>query len=386
MKAIVLIADRAYPALSGSKVRNLHLWPEVKKLGVEVRVLGLDLTSEQPGRPQPLIPGMDAEAFRHQREILPRRLLNAVRYSYHQWPFSHALAARVDELVAEWRPDIVHAEELKMAAYLPALRGKKGPRQTVTFHNMESDLLRRTGSSGYDFGRPLVEACHRANLEAFEANVIASVNLCLAYSPVDRKRYQEKYQVGNWAETRGGVKIVEGSAEYQPQSRNALLAGSLGYLPNVEGLYWFLDKIRPLLAPDLKLTVAGSRASEEARRRIQAAGISFLDTPPDLVPLYHEHAISLVPLLSGSGTRGRILESLGNGRAVVTTTIGAEGLELPAGLRIADSPEAFAEAVKELVGAPNERLAMAKAGYERVKNFYAWPVVARELLQSWESG
>jgi glycosyltransferase involved in cell wall biosynthesis len=385
MKAVVLISDRAYPALSGSKVRNLFLWRELRAQGVELRLLGMDLSPK--GDSTPLVPGMEAEAFRHRRQILPLRAWNAALYSYHQWPYCKELAERVDELVGSWQPDLVHAEELRMAAYLPALRGKNSrARQTATFHNVESDLILRTGSTALSVAKPLVENLHRRTLAGFEKRVIDSLDRCLAYSDVDLESYRRKYGLGNWRSTRGGASVNEADCAPEITEPSALIAGSLGYAPNVEGIEWFLEKVKPQLDKNIRLTVAGSNASPALRKKITEAGIAFIDRPPEMAPLYASHALSLVPLLSGSGTRGRILESLGCARAVVTTTIGAEGLELAEGegLVRADDSKRYAETVNQLMKNRDERARIARSGFERVRERYAWKAVASDLKKIWE--
>jgi glycosyltransferase involved in cell wall biosynthesis len=357
----------------------------MRSLGVDLQLLGLDLS--RSGESAPLVPGLPGEAFRHERQPLPLRALNAAFFSYHQWPYCGALAGRVDELVAQWRPDVVHAEELRMAAYLPALRGKKcKARQTVTFHNVESDLILRTGSSSLGFAKAFVEPMHRLNLERFESRVIQRLDLCLAYSEVDMTKYQRKFPGGRWRATRGGASASAESRAPEVEEPSALIAGSLGYAPNVEGIEWFLEKVLRHARQGIRFTVAGSNASPALREKIAAASFVFVDTPADLAPLYASHSLSLVPLLNGSGTRGRILESLGHGRAVVATTIGAEGLELAEGdgLVRADDPLAFAEALNRLTANHEERRRMAEKGFARVREKFDWRVVATDLAKIWE--
>jgi len=380
MRALVLVSDRPWPPITGSRVRNAHLWPAVRRLGVEVTILGLD----QGGRPAGPDPS-DIELYALDREPLPVRAMHALEYSYHEWPRSLALARRVTRLLEEWRPDIVHAEELRMAAYLPEPRPAQRFIRTVTLHNVESDLLRQTGSTAYRIGRPLIELLHRRSLLSFERRAVHAVDLALTYSARDLARYRELYPAARWGATRNGTNASDVTPAPQPKEAKILLVGSLSYAPNVEGLGWFLDRVLPILPPEIKVTVAGSRASEAVKQRLMKSRVGFVDSPPDLKPLYAKHALCAVPLFRGSGTRTKILEALAHERAVISTTVGAWGLDLAAGegLVIADDAESFATQIRRLAGAPAEREELARKGRAAVLQRYDWPVVAAEFVGAW---
>jgi glycosyltransferase involved in cell wall biosynthesis len=273
-----------------------------------------------------------------------------------------------------------------MAAYLPA-RGGGSARavRTVTLHNVESDLLRQTGSTVIRTGRALIEAIHRASLARFERATVQAADLTFAYSGSDRARYSALYPEARWAATRNGTDAAAISPAPQPTTPAVLLVGSVGYAPNVHGLYWFLERVLPLLPSEITVTVAGSRAADDVRRRLARSAVRFEDSPADLAPLYAAHALSIVPVFQGSGTRGKILESLAHERAVVTTTPGVAGLELGEGegYVVADDADRFAASVARLVASPQEREALARRGRAAVLERYSWSRVAADLLAAW---
>jgi glycosyltransferase involved in cell wall biosynthesis len=130
-----------------------------------------------------------------------------------------------------------------------------------------------------------------------------------------------------------------------------LFVGSLDYEPNLEGIRWFIKEVHPhLLASneDYQLTVAGRNPSQTFLRELQSADrTSVLPNVVDLAALYQSHCISIVPLLSGSGSRLKIPESLIHGCPVISTGIGAEGYDsfnIP-GLTISDTPQDFTKAI-----------------------------------------
>jgi glycosyltransferase involved in cell wall biosynthesis len=148
-----------------------------------------------------------------------------------------------------------------------------------------------------------------------------------------------------------------------------------------------------LLKDRLSVTVAGSGAGGAVRTMLAAPAIAgrvrFIDSPSQMAPLYAAHSLTAIPLLEGSGTRGRILESLANGRLVVTTPKGAEGLDLGTeqGVLLATSPADFAETLfrwADAASAPDRRR-LAAQGRERVRVTHDWSVVAREIVEAWSA-
>src|SRR5579885_1067274 len=133
----------------------------------------------------------------------------------------------------------------------------------------------------------------------------------------------------------------------------------------------------------LRLPAPGQDRSSE---RIQRAGAQFIDTPRDLSPLYRESAICAVPVLEGSGTRGKILEACAYQRVVLTTTRGLEGLDLrpgEEGVIVADDAAEFARALDRWSTETSDRIRLAQAGRAAVLARYDWRSVAEDLLRQW---
>jgi glycosyltransferase involved in cell wall biosynthesis len=384
MRVLVLISDRPYPPITGTRVRNFHLWLAVSRLGAEVRVLGTDTGR---GAPEPAVfPGMDAEFCRYDRPPLPIRAWDVFMHSYHEMPRCGALARRVDEVAASWRPDVIHAEELRMAAFLPCLRGgESGAKESVTFHNVETDLFETIGDPPVPFARSLAKGLHARSLWRFQKRAVRQTDLRFAYSAFDRERYARLFPEVAWSVTRNGTDASGLCPAPQPAEPKILLVATWSYEPNRLGLIWFLEGVMPRLVPGVQVTVAGSGASESLRERLAQSRVRFVDTPIDLKPLYDEHALVVVPLLEGSGTRGKILEALAHERLVVTTTKGAEGLELREGVLIGDGSEALAARINAMLASPENRAAAARRGREAVLATYDWTVVATELKEAWDA-
>jgi polysaccharide biosynthesis protein PslH len=165
----------------------------------------------------------------------------------------------------------------------------------------------------------------------------------------------------------------------------------MDWLANQQGVMWFVREILPLIRkrrPQSTFAVVGRtpppaiRALAEKDPLIRVTG-----TVPDVRPWFWEAGVSVVPLLVGGGTRLKIYEAMAARAPVVSTTIGAEGLEYTPGetIRIADRPEDFAEQCLDLIEDAAARQRMTAAAWERVNAGFSWENVSRQfdaLLQS----
>lgn len=387
MRILVLVHDRIQPAITGARVRNFYLWPALSRLGHEVRLIGLDVqrTSESPLGP----PNIDAAFVKAERELLPARACHAALYSHYQWPYAHRLATVVDRVAAEWGPDVIHAEELRMAQYLPALRGRHANAfQTLTLHNVETELAATTMSLDVGIHR-ILNHLRRATLKRYERKAVSAVDLVFAYSPTDLRRYRELYPDATWSCTRNGANAAYVTPAPPPQQPSILVTGTLSYWPNIDGLKWLLANVKPQIARGVALTVAGSGATPEVRRLVEESSIAFADTPKDLAPFFTSHSVCAIPLLAGGGTRGRVLEALAHGRPVVTTTKGIEGLEdlVGNGVVVCDDATSFANELNHwsTVPPPAELVDAVQRGRAAVLGRYDWSRVAVELAKEWSA-
>lgn len=154
--------------------------------------------------------------------------------------------------------------------------------------------------------------------------------------------------------------------------------GSLDWEPNVDGVLWFVHVILPLIRkrhPGVVFQIAGRRVPERIRALHDGSHVIVLGEVEDAQSTRASWVVNVVPLRSGSGIRIKILEALAGGDAVVTTTVGCEGIGLhnEAEALIADDPQAFADACSNLLEAPNMARAMGERGRAFVAERYAWP-------------
>lgn len=164
-----------------------------------------------------------------------------------------------------------------------------------------------------------------------------------------------------------------------------LFCGALWTLPNAEGLYWFCKKVLPVIKlqnPALKLlVVGGGKLPEKYSIEDTDDNITFVGQVHDLNEWYDKSAIAIAPLLTGSGTRLKILEAMGNGVPVVSTSKGAEGIEYSNGenIFIADSEEEFAAAICRLIADKKSRQKLSRNARALTADKYDWKIVGQKM-------
>ena len=156
-----------------------------------------------------------------------------------------------------------------------------------------------------------------------------------------------------------------------------LFVGALEYSPNIDAVTYFVQEILPRIRarhPGARVNIVGVRPREAALRLHNGADVVVAGSVPDLEPYYRKAALVVVPMRLGGGTRIKVLEALAHGKAVVTTSIGAEGLSLGGGdaLEIVDGPDAFADACVRLLGDAGARRRLGENGRAQVLQRYEW--------------
>jgi glycosyltransferase involved in cell wall biosynthesis len=218
----------------------------------------------------------------------------------------------------------------------------------------------------------------------FERQACRAAARVVAVSERDARTMRELFGVTRVTAIPTGVDI-EGLTPLDPppdQTIDLVFVGSMDWLPNVDGIQWFVREVLPLIRrqrPECSVAIVGRTppASIAALGRDDER-IRVTGTVPDIRPLLWSAAVSIVPLRIGGGTRLKIYEAMAARVPVVSTTVGAEGLEVhhPDDIRLADSPEAFAAACSELLANAELRRRQTAAARDMVVARFSWEHVA----------
>jgi Glycosyl transferases group 1 len=251
-------------------------------------------------------------------------------------------------------------------------------RVLVSMHNIESDLMDQRAKAAPSPATGLPMAMETRLLRRLEAEVAAKYPLILTtQADADALPGVKEAIV-----CRNGIFSAEGQrGAYQPLSM--VFTGALDWEPNVAGLVWFAREVWPIVRgaePGATVTVAGRNPGPAVVQACDRTGITLLPNPPEMAPVLDASQLGIVPLLSGGGSRIKILEYLAAGIDVVSTEVGASGLEdIPADLvdRLPADPRIFAEALVTRLRAPGGNGAQAK---DWVRKNYAWDVTLQPMM------
>jgi glycosyltransferase involved in cell wall biosynthesis len=164
----------------------------------------------------------------------------------------------------------------------------------------------------------------------------------------------------------------------------------LSWYPNVSGIQYFARDIWPMLKKQnlgIRWYLAGRSPSEPVIRIAKNdPDITLIPDPEDIRPWVWKGAVFICPIIDGGGTRLKILDAVAMGKAVVSTTIGAEGLDVTPGehLLVADEPDEFARRVGEVLGGDSLRQRLGACGRALVERLYSWEVITRHLGEAYQ--
>ena len=187
------------------------------------------------------------------------------------------------------------------------------------------------------------------------------------------------------------VDVAEYKAAEGDDGRTVLYVGAMDWLPNRDAVEFFVLKVMPelrRLCPEARFVVAGREPPAAFRQRLERVpGVFFTGTLPDLRPQIAQAAICAVPLRIGSGTRLKIIEAAAMAKAVVSTSIGAEGLTLRDRVEIviADEPREFAREIGSLLGNRQRRFTLGQAARKHVNAQYGIPALRQSLRDALKS-
>jgi sugar transferase (PEP-CTERM/EpsH1 system associated) len=297
---------------------------------------------------------------------------------------SRAYRRVVRDLLAERRFDLVVCDFLFPAVNLPRWL----PCPAVIFtHNVESEIWRRHAETqGNAITRTLFATQWRRMLR-YERRALARFDLILAVSDADRERFRSLYRSAITAPVYvvpTGVDTEYFKPLVQPANPTHLVfTGSMDWLPNEDAMLYFVREVLPRIRrdePAATLSIIGRRPTPALRELAKEPGIEVTGDVDDVRPHIARGGVYVVPLRIGGGTRIKIFEAMAMGKAVVSTTVGAEGLPVTPGhdLVLADDPGRFAQSVVELIRDADARRALQTNARRTVEGF-AWSAVARDL-------
>lgn len=385
----ILYLSRWYPlpADNGAKLRTVNVLRQLTHEH-EVSLISCVDPREQPDLSRETGPGQfcsNVQALPY-REFQPtsRRALSglfSMQPRYLVDVHSEAFSAAVDAHLAAHHVDLVIGGTLGMLPYL--LRAKDHP---LMLDELELSAFRdQVAKAGSPLGRAR-RWLMWTKLSRYLRQTLPRLGAVTVVSEAERRNvaevapgYRSVHVVPN------AVDMRSYADDYGPREANAMVfAGALTYSLNYEGARWLLGNVMPAVAaqnPQARLRITGSLTGVDVDALPHVDGCELTGYVPDVHAVIGRSSVSVVPLLSGGGTRLKILESMALGTPVISTTKGAEGLAVTDGenILLADDPSEFAVSIQAVMGDARLWARLSEGGRALVRSRYDWDAVGADL-------
>ena len=384
MKILAISAELPFPPVGGGRLRIYH-WLKALSSRHEVTLVAFTFDHEVdatwpfslnvicvPWKQPPLYCQMDSDdtlvasrAF----EILRDEITEPWYASY----FESAAAEQIVRQEVSKGIDLVLFEDSDMARFNSVIP-EEIPR-VLDFQNVYSLIAQRAAAAKSGEELRVAQGEARRTV-AFERGVASKCELCLVCSESEATAVKDLLGVERVAVLPNGVDTTFFSPWSTSSLSGALLfTGSMNYQPNIEAVDYFVAEILPLIhrrRPDVVLHVVGKNPGKELQQ-LRSETVVIHGDVPDMRPYFAEAEIFVAPILSGGGTRLKILEAAASAKPIITTTLGAEGLDFhpEEDIIIADSPDVFADSVVRLLD-DRERQSVLGRNARRASLPYEW--------------
>jgi glycosyltransferase involved in cell wall biosynthesis len=391
-RVLFVTEKHPWPLDDGGQIRSFQILRALSQHG-RVTLLSTDPLREGARAPFEAL-GIEVVLVAPHRRgwKLPFELARSL-FTRRPWPlpknFSHAMLAEIRRRLASASVDVLHLNHLDTAQYLEYLPELRATRTVVDTHNLLAGVYQKLCEAQSLPPQRAYAWLQWTRMSRYEPALLRRAGRVLVCSEPERAQLAVR-GVDHVLVVPNGVDTSYFTPE-APRAAGASAAlelvftGGMDYLPNESGAHWFLEHVFPLVLrerPQARVTFVGKNPSERLRARARPQQIVFTGRVEDVRPFVRAAQLFVVPLQIGGGTRLKVLEALAMGLPLVSTRIGAEGLELRDGedLVLADEPADFAAAVLALASDPERARRLAASGRARVLELYDWKTTTRPLL------
>ena len=389
MKVLQICNKPPYPPVDGGTLAMNSITQGLMAAGHEVKVLSV-FTDKHPVQ-QSHIPQEYLSRTRFESvyiDLTPNVLDAAVAMlcgeSYHVKRYvSRAFEKKLDEILQKEDFDVVQMEGIFLTPYVNLVRRRSHAKIVLRAHNVENQIWERMSKSCRN---PLKRQYlkHLAlTLKAYEAAHINDYDAVACITQNDANYFKA-------SGCRKPLASIPFSVTPEPienidvEEHSLFHLGSMDWMPNVEGIDWFLTEVWPKVHQEVPLAhiyIAG-RKMPQRYKEIRQEGVTVVGEVPDAMYFIASKQINVVPLLSGSGIRVKIIEAMSAGKTVITTTVGAQGICYEDGkhILIANTPDEFVHHIKHCIEDPSFCRTIGQNAYNLIVNEYTTEKLTQKLI------
>ena len=393
MNILILANKLPYPPRDGGSIATLNLMTGLRDAGHRITLLAIN-TRKHPF-PVDRIPHSVSDSIRimavdADTSIQPLAMAGNLLFSREPYIASRfrltGFADALEQLLSEETFDLIQLEGPYLGHYLPLIRRRCGCKVSLRAHNAEHQIWsRKADHETHPFRRWYLKNLAR-RLYNFELGVAEASDLIVPISPVDEARFREMGIRIPMLTIPAGLSITRYPPSTLPLEPTLFFIGALDWLPNQEGLEWFLERVFPQVVGrvrGLRFHVAGRNAPEQMINKLKHPQITFHGEVEDAIAFMQSYRVMVAPLMTGSGIRIKVLEGMAMGRPVLTTAVGIEGIGAVHGkeVLVADTPDEWAGLLGKLLNSDEEATRTALNGREFVRQNFDTFEVANRLSQ-----
>ncbi|MDB6131724.1 MAG: hypothetical protein JWM04_2831 [Verrucomicrobiales bacterium] len=397
MKLLVFYPYLPYPLDRGTYHRTFNL---LKELAGAHEVDLLALTENGEGEEHKHVFAefcnkVETISFKHPdwQKMFPDRLLNPLPPNVAHWTLPQVEPV-VDRLLTAGKYDAVHVCDIVLAQYFT---NKKRASIPMIVDRSRVDLqfqLAEHSRMNFSLKTRFLRYEGYAKLLAFEKKVAARAAMEVVCGP-DDKVFIQKY-----ISKKVPIEVVVNGVDLdyfrespiptaRAQNPSLIFCGAMDYNPNVDALRWYFEAIHEGILkqiPNLQVLIVGKSPIPEVKAYGEKPGVHVTGGVPDVRPYYGQAWLQIVPLRIGGGTRLKIVESMALGTPVISTTIGAQGLDLihKQDILLADTPETFITETVEALKDESLRKRLSIAAIETASQRLSWRTIGKRLAELYD--
>lgn len=395
MKILQICNKAPYPANDGSSIAIYNLANGLIENNIDLTLLTIN--TKKHFKPDDQIP-VDFKQKSNYKSIYKNTNPNALGAYINLFSSSSYFVSRfyfkefetaLSNLLSKHTFDIIQLEGVFMGVYIPCIKKHSNAKIVLRAHNIEHQIWERHLEVEKNPFKKIYLQLQNKRLKKFELNIINTVDAVVTITEIDKENIKLINPHKQTFTCVTGIDLNQYKVVQKPVYPNTLFHfASMDWLPNEEAVSWFIENVWPDIVaqnPEVKLILAG-RGMPLKFKKMASDNIKIIEQVNNSSEFYHEYDIMLVPLLSGSGLRIKLVEGLAYGKAIVTTSIGAEGIqyEHKKQMLIADEAADFAKSVNELLHHPELKNSLQINARTLAEDKFDFKKVAEELIQFYQ--
>jgi len=392
MKILFVTYGLPYPPDSGGRIHDFNILKNISKHHSVLLLSLLEFPDEVNNIPKlekycdlvDVVLMKHRSLWQHFKGVL-RCLLVGQPIATHDYYYSD-MADKIREVVAGSDIDIVQMENSFLAPYIKAVPDNSNCIKILSFHDLGSRQYRQMLFLKTGAIQKLLFLLKWILMLNWESKYARNFDHCTVVSPIENRVLKSSNPDLNVTTIPNGVETELLQPLPAALDCNTLLfVGTMGYPPNIDAVLYFCNEILPLIErriSNIKLLVVGNHPTSEIIKLGKRKNVLVTGYVSDVIPYYNKVCITIIPLRAGGGTRLKIIESMALGRPVVSTRVGAEGLNVvdQKNIIIADTPSKFSEGVIRLLQDKNLREEISRNARQVVESNYDWQTINQKLV------